>query len=218
MSDNFELTAKEKSVLLDPARLAVLRDLALVDETQEPVFNTLTQLGSKIVGAPISLMSMVGGDYQFFKSSHGLDLKETDIEHAFCRHVVVEKQALVVEDARAHDTVKDNPSIEELGMVAYLGYPLTLSNGTPLGSFCVIDNVPHTWSDEDQAIMCELAEIVSEEINLREQFHRGTVTEAQLKVSQARVARFADAVDTTASKADILQQIKIERRGIYDMR
>jgi hypothetical protein len=77
---SFNVSPQIRKVLNDVDRLRVLYDLALIDADEEVVFNRLTTLASKIVGAPISVMSMVGNDYQFFKSAHGLgDLKSTPL-------------------------------------------------------------------------------------------------------------------------------------------
>jgi hypothetical protein len=58
--------------LMNLERLNVLRELALVDSKFETTYDRLTQFASKIIEAPVSLVSMVAADYQFFKSHVGL--------------------------------------------------------------------------------------------------------------------------------------------------
>ncbi|WP_397469266.1 GAF domain-containing protein [Pseudonocardia charpentierae] len=45
----------------------------------------------------------------------------------------------MVTDAREHPLLRDNRAVHDLGVVAYVGMPLTDENGTVLGSLCAID-------------------------------------------------------------------------------
>ncbi|NIP78146.1 MAG: GAF domain-containing protein [Gemmatimonadetes bacterium] len=130
----------------DPDRLAALRRTLLLDSPQEPSFDRLTELASLILDAPVALVSLVDADRQFFKSCIGLPEpwageRETPLSHSFCKHVVATGDPLIIDDARDHPLVRDNPAIEALNVIAYAGIPLTL-DGQPLGSFCVIDGEP----------------------------------------------------------------------------
>ena len=122
----------------NPARLAALRRTALLDTPPEEAFDRLTRLAARILNAPLALISLVDEDRQFFKSSQGLaepwaSRRETPLSHSFCQHVVGRGESLVIEDARQHPLVRDNPAIAELGVVGYLGIPLRTSDGCVLG-------------------------------------------------------------------------------------
>ena len=155
----------------DPDRLAALRRTLLLDSPQEPSFDRLTELASLILDASVALVSLVDADRQFFKSCVGLPEpwageRETPLSHSFCKHVVATGDPLIIDDARDHPLVRDNPAIEALNVIAYAGIPLTL-DGQPLGSFCVIDGEPRTWTDREVAILEGLAESAMTEIALR---------------------------------------------------
>ncbi len=162
----------DPKIIKDPARLATLRRLDLLDTPPEEAFDRLTRLASKIIGAPVSLVSLVDADRQFFKSFLGLSgpmatERETPLSHSFCQHVVATNEPLIIDDARKNPLVMDNLAVSELKVIAYLGIPLTLQDGTGLGSFCVIDSKPHTWTPQEIEIMRELAMSVMVEIELR---------------------------------------------------
>ena len=55
----------------DPERLKALRATGLMDSPAEPAFDRLTSLAARVVGAPISLVSLVDVERQFFKSAYG---------------------------------------------------------------------------------------------------------------------------------------------------
>jgi GAF domain-containing protein len=213
---SFVVSPEIRAVLSDKDRIKVLTDLALIDADEEPVFDRLTDLASRIVGAPISVMTMVGNDYQFFKSAVGVgELKSTPLSHAFCKHVVAENAPLIVDDARQHPVLHDNGAVKDLNVIGYLGFPLHIASGKTLGSFCVIDNRPRDWSESEVEIMRELAEIVKYEIEARALVHKGHVTPEQLDDLHQTIVTFADSVDTAAPKATLAAQIRSERQRLF---
>lgn len=121
---------------------------------------------------PVALVSLVDNHRQFFKSCVGLPepwakSRQTPLTHSFCKHVVSTADILSVADARTHPLLKQNLAIAELGVIAYLGIPLTTAEGYTLGSFCVIDDSPREWTPHEVNILKELAALVIEEIELR---------------------------------------------------
>ncbi len=155
-----------------PQRLQALRELTILDTPPEECFDRLTRLASRILGVPVALVSLVDDRRQFFKSQQGLpepwaSSRETPLSHSFCQHVVTRCDVLNVEDAREHPMLKDNLAIPELGVIAYLGIPLTDGQGMPLGSFCAIDTVPRRWTRENEELMRDLAQATLSELELR---------------------------------------------------
>lgn len=66
----------------ESARLAALRRYAILDTPAEPEFDDFTRLAAYICGTPISLLSLVDDQRQWFKSKVGLDVSETPCEVA----------------------------------------------------------------------------------------------------------------------------------------
>ena len=103
----------------DSRRLAALAASGLLDSPPEAAFDRVTRLVAEVLHVPVALFTLVTDERQVFKSSVGLgELRETPLSHSFCRHVVESGAPLEVVDARRHPKVKDNPSIEEYGIVA----------------------------------------------------------------------------------------------------
>lgn len=176
--------------ILELERLTVLQSTALLDSPTEETFDRFTQLASTILETPVALVSLVDQDRQFFKSSVGLahpwaNTRQTPLSHSFCKHVVQTAEPLSIDDARQHPILKDNLAITELGVIAYLGIPLTTSQGHTLGSFCVIDSQPRQWSDRETTILQQLAKLVMEKIELRilaKQLQEDYLTQRQLEL------------------------------------
>jgi GAF domain-containing protein len=154
-----------------PARLQKLSELDLLDSPFEAAFDRLTHLASLVVDAPVSLVSIVDADRQFFKSFVGLpepwaSKRETPLSHSFCQYVVSTGEPLVVEDARKNALLRDNLAIPELNVIGYLGMPLQTTDGHNLGSFCVIDSKPRAWTQREIEVVRELALSVMTEVAL----------------------------------------------------
>lgn len=176
----------DPAIIGDEARLKRLHQLALMDSAADPAFDRLTRLASKIIGAPISLVSLVDVNRQFFKSEFGLgeplrSQRGTTIEYSYCQHVVASHSPLIVSDARLDPRLYDNPAIAELNAIAYAGMPLMTSDGQVLGSFCVVDNVPREWTPEQIEILRELSLAAMTEIELREQLLERQLIEQELR-------------------------------------
>ncbi len=159
-------------VLADPTRIAALRATGLLDTPAEQAFDRLGKLAIRFLRVPVCLVSLVEFDRQFFKCCLGLpepwaSRRQTPIHFSFCQHVVCASQPIIIEDARNHPLVRDNPAIQELGVEAYLGIPLQMPDGQVLGSFCAIDHKPRSWSEDDVDVMTNLAASVISEISLR---------------------------------------------------
>ncbi|MES2719615.1 MAG: GAF domain-containing sensor histidine kinase [Pseudomonadota bacterium] len=159
------------SAIENPARLAELHATGLLDSPPEESFDRFTRLASALIGIPLTLVTLVDRDRQFFKSQVGLDdelaaVRETPLERSFCKHVVESGQPLIIEDARLHSLVRDNPAVKD-GAIAYIGMPLITPEGQTLGTFCAVDDQPHFWNERDIRIMRDLAATVMTEIELR---------------------------------------------------
>src|SRR5687768_9072243 len=124
-------------------RLAAVARTFLLDTPPEEAFDRLTRMAARLLGAPVSLITLVTEDRQFFKSAMGLpepwaSRRSAPLSHSFCRQVAVSGQPLIVEDTRRHPLLRTNPAVREFGWIAYAGVPLVLGDGHVVGSFSVV--------------------------------------------------------------------------------
>jgi formate hydrogenlyase transcriptional activator len=144
----------------------------MLDSAPEEAFDRLTRLATQLLDVPVALVSLVDSDRQFFKSQSGLEghaasTRETPLTHSFCRHAVESREALIVEDARQHPILQNNPAVSDYGVVAYAGIPLITSEGHALGTFCVVDRRPREWREAEIGVLRVLASSTISEIELR---------------------------------------------------
>ncbi|MES2884747.1 MAG: GAF domain-containing protein [Pseudomonadota bacterium] len=153
-----------ENVLHDAIRLSALKATGLLDSPPERSFDRLAQLVSKLLGAPTALLSLVDSNRQFFKGHVGLSevlagARETPLSHSFCQWAVSGREQIIVADAREHPVLKNNLAIQDMGVVAYAGLPVSNGQGQALGSLCAIDAKPRTWSANEIAILGDITKL-----------------------------------------------------------
>ena len=136
-------------------RIKTLKSFSILDTFSEKEFNEITLLASIICETPMSLISIIDGDRQWFKSKVGIDIDETSREISFCGHAILnDGQLFTIEDSRLDERFYDNPLVLGLpNVVFYAGAPLVTSEGLSLGTLCVLDNKPKTLSAMQQKAM-----------------------------------------------------------------
>jgi GAF domain-containing protein len=161
----------------DPARLAALERLELLEGRPWAGFDRYTDEAAKQLDAPVALVSLVDSERQFFPARHAeaepfASLPETPLSYSFCKHAVERKAPLVIDNTREEPLVADNPSVDEYGVLAYAGAPIITSDDQALGTLCVMDHRPRTWTPEEVELLTDLAATVAREIELRAEMRR----------------------------------------------
>lgn len=175
-----------------PERLSALLATGLLDSPSSEQYDRLTRLASAFLNAPTALMSLVDDKRQFFMSAVGLgepwmSRRGTLLSHSFCQHVVTQGDSLRVTNALEDPRVRDNCAIPDLGVVAYLGVPITTPEGHNLGSFCVIDSKPREWTPEEEQILRDLTTSLESELRLKSALASAqSATESAVAASRAK--------------------------------
>ncbi|WP_394425196.1 diguanylate cyclase domain-containing protein [Vreelandella stevensii] len=174
----------------EASRIAALQELALLDTPNEPVFDRVTRLVTVLLGVPLSTVTLVDTDRQWFKSQVGLELSETPRDVAFCAYTVLAEAPLVVNDARLDPRFANNPYVDKPdGIRFYVGIPLKTTQGLVLGSLCAMDTRPRELTPQEFTALQDLADVVSGEIHLRERLIQQEKRNASFKRDLAALHR-----------------------------
>ncbi|TVR13635.1 MAG: hybrid sensor histidine kinase/response regulator [Planctomycetota bacterium] len=144
----------------EPQRLAELRELEILDSDPEAAFDSIVRLASWIAGTPISLLSLLDDQRQWFKARWGLDVCETHRDEAFCAYAILDSSHILeIPDAREDERFKDNPLVCGAPHIRfYAGVPLRgPSSGLPIGTLCVISSEPYVLRDDQRVALQQLA-------------------------------------------------------------
>ncbi len=150
-------------------RLEALRALRILDTPPEERFDRITRVAAQLFDVPISVVSMIDADRQWFKSRHGLGAGETSRAVSFCGHTILQPDVFHVADATQDQRFADNPLV--LGdpkIRFYAGMPLHAPGGEAVGTLCLIDTKPREFSDADRTLLGELAGWAQDTLNQSE--------------------------------------------------
>ena len=150
-------------------RLRALHDYNLLDTPPEAAFDELVALAARICGMPISTVTLVARDRQWFKAKVGLDTNESPRSVSFCAHVIAQPdEIMVIPDATLDARFADNPLVTAPhGIRFYAGVPLKMPSGHTLGSLCIIDRKPRTLDADQKETLRVLGRQVISQIELR---------------------------------------------------
>jgi signal transduction histidine kinase len=143
-------------------RLSALRGYGILDSQPEEEYDDLAKLASQICATPISLVSLVDQDRQWFKSNHGLSVRQTPRALSFCAHAIANPaEPMIISDSRLDKRFADNALVTgEPYVVFYAGVPMVDSRGFALGSLCVIDHSPRRLDEQQLFALRVLAKQV----------------------------------------------------------
>lgn len=149
------------------SRLEALRGAYCAYAPREERFDRITRTAKRLLHVPISLVSIVEQDEQWFRSVQGLEVAHTPRDISFCGHVVALNKPICIPDAWNDPDFADNPLVLGApGIRSYLGWPLELAPGVAVGTLCVIDTMPRTFGVEDFDAMRDLASLAQAELKV----------------------------------------------------
>jgi GAF domain-containing protein len=150
-------------------RLAALRRYDILDTPADGAFDRITRLASLVLDVPIAIVSLVDHDRIWFKSSVGLDgVQQIDREPGLCASAILAEEPWIVEDARNDPRALANPLVAgEFGLQFYAASPLRTHDGYNLGTLCVIDREPRRLTEQQVAVLDDLAALVVDALELR---------------------------------------------------
>lgn len=149
-------------------RLQALRRYGLLDTPAEQAFEDLTYLAGFICGTPMSVITLIDADRQWFKARIGIDDPETHRDLSFCAHAILEDGVFVIPDATKDQRFLGNPYVTDAPNIRfYAGSPIVTSDGMALGTLCVIDKKPRDLSPEQLSALQALSRQVMAQIELR---------------------------------------------------
>jgi diguanylate cyclase (GGDEF)-like protein len=125
------------------ARMASLRELAILDTAPEQIYDDVVALAAAICQVPIAIINFVDSERQWGKALVGLESSEAPRDASFCARTIMRDEVLVVSDTRADPDWATNPQVTgDPGLRFYAGAPILDAYGHALGSVCVADRTP----------------------------------------------------------------------------
>lgn len=137
-------------------RMELLNQLHILDTDPEDIYDGIVFLASQICQVPVSTITLIDRDRQWFKSAIGVEHRENPRIYSFCARAILGNEILEVPDSLKDNRFKDNPLAKcDPGVRFYAGIPLELNGGLNVGTLCVIDHKPNKLSENQlKALRC----------------------------------------------------------------
>lgn len=167
-------------------RIKALESYNILDTLADDNFDSITLIASQICGMPISLVSFVDIERQWFKSHFGTIVQETHRDFSFCAHSILnENEIFEVKDLSLDERFHDNPLVVGIPFARYYaGAPLINKDGFALGTLCVIDYKPRELSELQKNILKSLSNQIVAQLEM-------TKTIRELQFRNEEINRFA---------------------------
>ena len=150
-------------------RLASLKRLHILDTQPEERFDRITRFATKIFDVPISTITLIDSNREWFKSVCGLNTQEGDRLVSFCGHAMLVDEILIIRDTKEDKRFSDNPMVVGKPFIRfYAGVPLFAVDGQRIGTLCLKDIKPRDFSTEEIKTLKSLARWAELEINNRD--------------------------------------------------
>nr|WP_245223929.1 PAS domain-containing protein [Rhizobium halophytocola] len=179
-------------------------------------FEALARVAAIVCGTPISLISLIDHERQWFKANIGLEgISETSREISFCAHTILGDRLVEVQDASEDPLFQDNPMVTAGPEVRfYAGVPLTLTSGDNVGTLCVVGREPKALSADQKEVLQHLAHAAARALEARVAFQRERSLAALESQSKSILQHSLDAI-LTMNAAGVIEQWNAAAESLF---
>lgn len=125
--------------------------------SREAELQGIVEMAAEICGTPVAMITFTDTDTQFVKYKTGIDIHIIKRNDTFCYQILNLSKPLVIHDLR-HSEFAENPYVKvDNGVRFYAGAPITTFDGLTVGTLCVLDIEPRTFTDKQMDMLCILA-------------------------------------------------------------
>jgi hypothetical protein len=146
-------------------RTAVVEALGVLGSGPEERFDRITQMAHEAFGVPLTFLNLVHHDLVTTQSTFGWNQgSSVPANEQFCATTVLTPDPMVIPDTTLDERFADTAAVAEHGIRFYAGAPLSMGDGTRVGTLCLMDAQPREFSDDDLALLRDLAHWAEREL------------------------------------------------------
>ncbi len=154
---------------MEEDRLSDLLKYKILNTAPEVELDELAQLTAAVCNTPVSLISFIDAERQWFKAKIGVKITQVPIKESFCRFTLSNPDGLfIVEDTLADKRFSKNPNVTRRnGIRFYAGAPLVSDNGNVIGTVCVVDYDKKRFPGKQRLALKLIAKKVMRHLEIR---------------------------------------------------
>lgn len=142
----------------ETARQRALDRLGVVGSPPDPAVDRIVAMTRDMLGVDAAAINFIDNDRMWSKATAGFPRGEVPRDSTICDVTIRTPGVYVVEDVHADPEFRDASWLASREDVRfYAGYPLEAPGGERVGTLCVIDRSPRTFSSADAATLRSLA-------------------------------------------------------------
>jgi GAF domain-containing protein len=151
----------------EPERLHAIRHLNILDTPPEERFDAITKAAAEELQVPISTISIVDANREWFKSCVGTAATEGPRDVSFCGHTIVSGKIFVINDTLKDARFADNPQVTQPPHIRFYAGVTLHDHAThlPVGAFCVKDTKPRELTLQEFNALLQYADKAEYELN-----------------------------------------------------
>lgn len=152
-------------------RVNALKSYDILDTTPDQDFDDVTLMATQICDTPISFISLLDEDTQWFKSSQGAgNILSTPRSESICDTAIkTPNEITIIEDARNEEKFYNNKFVKSpYNLVFYASVPLLTPEGLPIGTICVADKKPRKLTIKQKNALKSLSRQVMIALEIRQ--------------------------------------------------
>jgi predicted PurR-regulated permease PerM len=134
-------------------------EVKLATNKPEEATDTVTRELARAFNVPISLVSVIETDRDFWRSTSGggSTAPMPQAESTVTEAVFASDNLLVVEDVEKEERYSSNPLLVKRGVRAFASAPLRARSGHLVGNLCILDTQPREFSPAERELLESLA-------------------------------------------------------------
>jgi GAF domain-containing protein len=146
------------------------KQLELLDETEDDIFDRIASNLARSFEAPIALLSVRDANGKVWSAQCGLpgdDVGPQLHDLTICNEPNAQQVCVVIADTADDERFSHDPFLQEKGIRFLAGAPVMADDGREIGSLCVMDTRPRQITEQQRAVLVSLAEAVTNAVELR---------------------------------------------------
>lgn len=149
------------TVDLEDRRLAKLTSLSGRIRDHMRMFQPIADRAKVRFGVPIALVSVIDANDQIYVGNCGIAATSCPREQTFCTYTIMSSAVMIVEDTLQNAQFRDHPFVTGGPKLRfYAGAPVTFPGDLRIGTVCLADSRPRSFSKGDMMVLEHLAALV----------------------------------------------------------
>jgi GAF domain-containing protein len=151
----------------ESGRVAAVEAYRPVADAAAAALDRLTDVAAEHFGTSLTFVTLMLEHQQVMLEKVGEGPPVLPREDTVCTYALMEGGVTVIEDLAADPLFAANDALADAGLRSYAGTKLVSPDGHVVGTFCVMDDEPRSFSDSERSVLAALGEEAMDQLELR---------------------------------------------------